>query len=56
MFRCTYQYDSLNDVLHINYLWLDHDQYEKEASEGKGLYRSEKNFRDFTDEIVLKRK
>lgn len=56
VFRCTYQYDSLNDVLHINYLWLDHDQYEKEASEGKGLYRSEKNFRDFTDEIVLKRK
>lgn len=51
VFRCTYQYDDRDDVLYINYIWYDHDDYEKEVSKGTGLYADEKDFRDYTDHI-----
>lgn len=41
-FRLAYKYDEQEDVLFANYLWLDHDKYEKEAAKGIGLYKEEK--------------
>lgn len=53
-FRLAYRYDSLEDRLHANYLWLNHDLYERDAAKGKGLYTCESRFSDMTDEIARK--
>lgn len=52
VFRLAYRYDSSNDRLYANYLWLNHDLYEREAAKGKGVYCDEADFRDVTEEIV----
>jgi putative CRISPR-associated protein (TIGR02619 family) len=56
IFRCTYKYDPIKKHLYINYLWLDHKKYELEVVKGIGLYTSEKNFIDYTDEIVSRKR
>lgn len=43
-FRLAYQYDNATDILIANYLWLDHQKYEREAAKGIGLFKSEKLF------------
>lgn len=55
VFRLAYRYDKENDELYANYLWFDHEQYEKEAAKGIGLYQEEKGFQEITDEILQKR-
>lgn len=40
-FRLAYQYDWTKDELFANYLWLNHDKYEREAGKGVGLYKEE---------------
>ena len=52
VFRLAYNYDSSNDRLYANYLWLNHDRYEREAAKGIGIYDDEADFRDVTEEIV----
>lgn len=54
VFRLAYRYDSSNQRLYANYLWLNHDRYEREAAKGIGIYDDEADFRDVTEEIVGK--
>lgn len=42
-FRLAYQFDPVKDELIANYLWLDHDKYEREVPNGVGIYKSEGN-------------
>ncbi len=51
-FRLAYKYDESNDILYANYLWLDHDRYEREAAQGKGLYEEVSSFTDMTEEAI----
>lgn len=40
-FRLAYKYDWAKDELIANYLWLNHDKYEREVSNGVGIYKEE---------------
>ncbi|WP_456443059.1 hypothetical protein [Caldithrix abyssi] len=40
VFRCAWRFDRENLLLDVNYLWIDHDLYEKEVKEGKGLFEN----------------
>lgn len=51
-FRLAYEYDKNSDILKANYLWLDHDKYEREASRGIGLYKPEKNFEELENKLI----
>ncbi|WAA09840.1 CRISPR-associated protein [Fervidibacillus albus] len=55
VFRLAYSYDVKKDRLHANYLWLDHDRYEREVIRGTGLYEEENNFREYTKNHALKK-
>ena len=37
VFRAAYRYDSAMDELFLNRIWTNHDVYEREAEQGKGL-------------------
>ncbi|WP_243293109.1 putative CRISPR-associated protein [Bacillus sp. FJAT-47783] len=43
-FRLTYRYDENEDILYANYIWLDHDCYEREITQGKGIYKQVSEF------------
>lgn len=47
VFRLTYFYDEEKDVLNANYLWLDHDTYEREVAKGIGLMKAERNMQQY---------
>ncbi|MDE3840929.1 CRISPR-associated protein [Bacillus methanolicus] len=49
VFRLAYRYDEKEDALYANYLWLDHNRYEREAATGRGIYQSEQDFAEITD-------
>jgi putative CRISPR-associated protein (TIGR02619 family) len=49
VFRLAYRYDEKEDALYANYLWLDHNRYEREAAKGQGIYQSEYDFADITE-------
>lgn len=49
VFRLAYRYDEKEDALYANYLWLDHNRYEREAATGRGIYQSEQEFVEITD-------
>lgn len=52
VFRLAYRYDEREDRLYANYLWLDHDRYEREASQGRGLYEDWSEFLDITNDLM----
>lgn len=52
VFRLAYRYDKQEDVLFANYLWFDHDRYEREAAAGKGLYEQYSEFANITDMVI----
>lgn len=52
VFRLAYQYDEKEDVLFANYLWLNHQQYEREVAAGIGLYEQHSEFEDITNIVV----
>ncbi|OCS91023.1 hypothetical protein [Caryophanon latum] len=47
VFRLTYLYDEEKDELQANYLWLDHDLYERDIAKGVGLMKEEKNMQQY---------
>ncbi len=49
VFRLAYRYDEKEDALYANYLWLNHNRYEREAAKGQGIYQAEQDFVDITD-------
>ncbi|MED3907254.1 putative CRISPR-associated protein [Geobacillus thermodenitrificans] len=51
-FRLAYRYVEEEDRLYANYLWLDHDRYEREAAKGKGIYEDDSSFSDITTQLV----
>ncbi|BBW98374.1 putative CRISPR-associated protein [Geobacillus icigianus] len=51
-FRLAYRYVEEEDRLYANYLWLDHDRYEREAVRGKGIYEDDSSFSDVTAQLV----
>lgn len=52
LFRAAWQYDKKEDILCINYLWIDgHTKYEEEAARGVGLIEPEGTFIDYTEAI-----
>ncbi|WP_188622044.1 CRISPR-associated protein [Caldalkalibacillus thermarum] len=53
VFRLAYRYDDKDDVLYANYVWLDHNRYEREASVGKGLYHPVSEFTDIAEREVM---
>lgn len=55
VFRLAYQYDEKEDVLFANYLWLKHDEYERDTNAGIGLYEQYGEFEDITNVIVEKK-
>lgn len=54
VFRLCYKFDFSKNVLYANYLWIDHNRYEREAREGKGLYESQSDFEDITNLSLVK--
>jgi putative CRISPR-associated protein (TIGR02619 family) len=53
VFRLAYRYDQQEDILYANYLWLDHNRYEREVPQGKGIYEDKSEFFDITNEQAL---
>lgn len=51
-FRLAYRYDEKEDCLYANYLWLDHNRYEREAERGKGIYEEDSEFIDITKQLA----
>ncbi|ALA70698.1 CRISPR-associated protein [Geobacillus stearothermophilus 10] len=51
-FRLAYRYGEKEDCLYANYLWLDHNRYEREAAKGKGIYEDNSPFVDMTKQLV----
>lgn len=51
--RMTYSYDKDADLLIIQRIWFDHDQYEKEVSAGIGIYDSKDScfYHDVTKDV-----
>ncbi|OAO80464.1 hypothetical protein TGS27_1917 [Geobacillus stearothermophilus] len=38
--------------MYANYLWLDHNRYEREAERGKGIYEEDSEFIDITKQLA----
>lgn len=51
VFRAAWDYDKSKDVLRVNYVWSDHELYENEAAQGRGLIKDEGAFTDITSDI-----
>ncbi|WAA11984.1 putative CRISPR-associated protein [Fervidibacillus halotolerans] len=55
VFRLAYSYDEKEDKLYANYLWLDHDRYEREVPKGIGLYEAESHFQEYSKNQFVKK-
>lgn len=51
VFRCAWKYDEEKRELYINFIWLDHPKYEREAAEGKGIIEDFGNFEEISKEL-----
>ncbi|WP_077614758.1 putative CRISPR-associated protein [Caenibacillus caldisaponilyticus] len=51
-FRLAYRYDDREDTLYANYLWLNHDRYEREAAMGQGIYTEQPDVLDITEQLM----
>lgn len=51
VFRATWDYHSDNDLLYVNKVWLNHEQYVRDARQGRGLLQDEGEFVDMSDEV-----
>lgn len=53
VFRCSWKYDDKKRNLYINFVWLDHDVYEREAARGKGLEEEFGEFEEISKEVYV---
>jgi hypothetical protein len=51
VFRASWKYDEEKRELHINYIWLNHDDYEREVARGKGLEEDFGSFKEISKEV-----
>lgn len=49
--RASWKYDEQKRELHINYIWIDHNDYEREATEGKGLEKDFDGFKEISEDV-----
>lgn len=55
VFRASWKYDEEKRELYINYIWLNHDDYEGEVARGKGLEEDFGSFKEISKEVYQTR-
>lgn len=51
VFRAAWRYEEKEDSYYINYLWLNHSLYERQAAEGVGLLKDYSAYTDISEKI-----
>ncbi|MGI5859356.1 MAG: putative CRISPR-associated protein [Tepidanaerobacteraceae bacterium] len=51
VFRASWKYDEEKRELYTNYIWLSHNDYEREAPRGKGLEEDFGGFKEISKEV-----
>lgn len=51
VFRVAWRFDKKEHALYLNYLWLNHQTYELEAADGKGLKETLGEYIDITEKV-----
>ncbi len=52
-FRAAWRHDKTRRQLFVNHIWLNHDNYEREAAQGRGMVKSTANFDNISKRVYL---
>lgn len=50
-FRATWRYDENEDHIYVNYMWLNHAEYERDVAQGIGFGEGAQDYQDISAEV-----
>lgn len=53
VFRAAWKYNEAKRDLYLNFIWLDHEVYDREAPYGKGLEKDFDSFKEISREVYI---